>query len=266
MFLCCIPCYSKSSLKKEYNEFHSKRLSLIGKMVYLGSAVVHADKKNFPALIEIIERLSAKAKMNMPTIFVYEDHLFAKIFSYIAPVDLRFEDLYVGLIPELSAIIIGKSLIKKLSIAELESLIAHELVHIARYHGLKKSAALLTYPIVTGGALAWGIKNYICGGSWLSWLAPFVVLNPVSQAGILLSITYFNRTLEKDADLGALKICENKALKSALVKKEDFYRDKHEIWGFFGYLYNRAFWWASNKPSLSQRKRYIKYADVPDID
>lgn len=187
-----------------------------------------ATALTMPNLYSMVQNLATKLKIAMPEVLVYEGCKAINGWNAFA----------VSLHHNYGTIVIGQDLIKNLSPAELEAVIAHELGHVSGNHSLKKivAGALLWHPIKFKTLLQ------------IEDLAPSLVQSALS------------RHHEKQADQSAADIVKDpEDLASALEKVDSRMRPQGEekpkgcrqkvkdlVKSFF-----------SSHPSTKERKRHL---------
>jgi heat shock protein HtpX len=176
-------------------------------------AVYHAQPVNeaqAPGLYRIVERLSARANIPMPGVYIVPGQT-ANAFA-------------TGRDPEHAAVAVTEGILSILPEEELEGVIAHELTHIINRDTLTQAVAatvagaisflaqMLSYSLWFGGS-----RDNERGGNPLGILVT-VMLAPVAATIIQLAIS---RTREFSADAGAAKLTGNpRALARALQRLE----------------------------------------------
>ncbi|MBD2664269.1 hypothetical protein B6N60_01187 [Richelia sinica FACHB-800] len=164
-----------------------------------------------PGLYRMVERLSARANIPMPGVYIVPDQT-ANAFA-------------TGRDPEHAAVAVTEGILNILPEDELEGVIAHELTHIVNRDTLTQAVAatvagaisflaqMLSYSLWFGG----GSRDDDRGGNPLGVLLT-VVLAPVAATIIQLAIS---RTREFSADAGAARLTGNpRALARALQRLE----------------------------------------------
>ncbi|MBD2569404.1 zinc metalloprotease HtpX [Anabaena lutea] len=177
-------------------------------------AVYHAQpvsEAQAPGLYRMVERLSARANIPMPGVYIVPGQT-ANAFA-------------TGRDPEHAAVAVTEGILNILPEEELEGVIAHELTHIINRDTLTQAVAatvagaisflaqMLSYSLWFGG----GSRDNERGGNPLGVLAT-VMLAPIAATIIQLAIS---RTREFSADAGAAKLTGNpRALARALQRLE----------------------------------------------
>lgn len=164
-----------------------------------------------PALYRMVERLSARANIPMPGVYIVPGQT-ANAFA-------------TGRDPEHAAVAVTEGILNILPEEELEGVIAHELTHIINRDTLTQAVAatvagaisflaqMLSYSLWFGG----GSRDNERGGNPLGVLVT-VMLAPIAATVIQLAIS---RTREFSADAGAAKLTGNpRALAKALQRLE----------------------------------------------
>jgi heat shock protein HtpX len=167
-----------------------------------------------PGLYRIVERLSARANIPMPGVYIVPDQT-ANAFA-------------TGRDPEHAAVAVTEGILNILPEDELEGVIAHELTHIVNRDTLTQAVAatvagaisflaqMLSYSLWFGGS-----RDDDRGGNPLGVLLT-VMLAPVAASIIQLAIS---RTREFSADAGAARLTGNpRALARALQRLESVAR------------------------------------------
>ncbi|MBH8551643.1 zinc metalloprotease HtpX [Nostocaceae cyanobacterium CENA357] len=165
-----------------------------------------------PGLYRMVQRLSDRAKIPMPKIYIVPSQN-ANAFA-------------TGRDPEHAAVAVTEGILNILPEDELEGVIAHELTHIINRDTLTQAVAatvagavsflaqMLSYSLWFGGA---GSRDNNRGGNPLGVLVT-VILAPIAATIIQLAIS---RTREFSADAGAAKLTGNpRALARALQRLE----------------------------------------------
>lgn len=166
------------------------------------------DQTQEPALYAMVERLTQKAEIPMPAVYVIPTQS-ANAFA-------------TGRDPEHAAVAVTEGIKQMLTDEELEGVIAHELSHIMNRDTLTQAVAatiagaiaflaqILQYTMWFGGG-----RDDDNGGNPLALLATLIVA-PMAATVIQLGIS---RTREFAADAGAAKLTSNpRALASALQR------------------------------------------------
>jgi heat shock protein HtpX len=164
-----------------------------------------------PGLYRMVERLSARANIPMPGVYIVPSQT-ANAFA-------------TGRDPENAAVAVTEGILNILPEDELEGVIAHELTHIINRDTLTQAVAatvagaisflaqMLSYSLWFGG----GSRDDDRGGNPLGVLLT-VMLAPIAATIIQLAIS---RTREFSADAGAAKLTGNpRALARALQRLE----------------------------------------------
>lgn len=169
-------------------------------------------REQAPELYDTVAKLSDRADIPMPTLFV---------------VPTKSPNAFAtGRDPQHSAIAVTEGIVELLSKEELEGVIAHELTHIKNRDTLTQAVAgtlagAITFlgRILTLGALYGPVtRDNRRGGNPLGVLF-LIVLAPISATLIQLAIS---RTREYSADVGSAEITGNPlALVNALQKLEE---------------------------------------------
>lgn len=169
------------------------------------------SREEAPQLYDMVERLSAKAEIPMPKLFIIptqSPNAFA-----------------TGRDPEHATIAASKGILELLTPEELETVLAHELTHVKNRDTLTQAVAgtvagAITYlgQILSLGLLFGPVNRDTRQGQNPLRLLFLIVLAPLSASLIQLAIS---RTREYAADLGSAQITGNPtALASALQKLE----------------------------------------------
>ncbi|MEA5505394.1 M48 family metalloprotease [Halotia wernerae UHCC 0503] len=171
-----------------------------------------ATQAQAPGLYRMVQRLSDRANIPMPRIYIVPSQN-ANAFA-------------TGRDPEHAAVAVTEGILNILSEDELEGVIAHELTHIINRDTLTQAVAatvagavsflaqMLSYSLWFGGA---GSRDNNRGGNPLGILLT-VILAPLAATVIQLAIS---RTREFSADAGAAKLTGNpRALARALQRLE----------------------------------------------
>ncbi len=164
-----------------------------------------------PGLYRMVERLSQRANLPMPRLYIVPSHN-ANAFA-------------TGRDPEHAAVAVTEGILDILPEEELEGVIAHELTHIANRDTLTQAVAatiagaiayvgqMLSYSLWFGGVS----RNDDRGGNPFGIIAT-VILAPLAATIIQLAIS---RTREFSADAGAARLTGNpRALAQALQRLE----------------------------------------------
>jgi heat shock protein HtpX len=162
-----------------------------------------------PGLFRMVERLSQRANLPMPRVYIVPDSG-ANAFA-------------TGRDPEHAAVAVTEGIMKILPEDELEAVIAHELTHIANRDTLTQAVAA-----TIAGAISFLAQNLFWfgassrddnnrGGNAIGLLLT-MILAPISATVIQMAIS---RTREFSADAGAARITGNpRALARALQRLE----------------------------------------------
>lgn len=188
-----------------FSWYQSDKIALA---VYRAQPVSEAQA---PGLYRMVERLSARANIPMPGVYIVPGET-ANAFA-------------TGRDPEHAAVAVTEGILNILPEEELEGVIAHELTHIINRDTLTQAVAatvagaisflaqMLSYSLWFGG----GSRDNERGGNPLGVLAT-VMLAPIAATIIQLAIS---RTREFSADAGAAKLTGNpRALARALQRLE----------------------------------------------
>ncbi len=168
-------------------------------------------REQAPAIYGMVERLSAKAEIPMPGVYVVPGAA-ANAFA-------------TGRDPEHAAVAVTEGIVQALSEEELEGVIAHELTHIINRDTLTQAVAatiggaisflaqMLQYSLFFGGN-----RSDREGGTNPLALMATIFLAPLAATVIQMGIS---RTREYAADAGAAKLTGNpRALAQALQRLE----------------------------------------------
>ncbi|MBO1047656.1 MAG: M48 family metalloprotease [Dolichospermum sp. DEX182a] len=188
-----------------FSWYQSDKIALA---VYNAQPVTAAEA---PALYRIVQKLSARANIPMPGVYIVP-----------SPTANAFA---TGRDPEHAAVAVTAGILDILPEDELEGVIAHELTHIINRDTLTQAVAatvagavsflaqMLSYSLWFGG----GSRDNERGGNPLGVLAT-VIFAPMAATIIQLAIS---RTREFSADAGAAKLTGNpRALARALQRLE----------------------------------------------
>lgn len=188
-----------------FSWYQSDKIALA---VYNAQPVTAAEA---PALYRIVQKLSARANIPMPGVYIVP-----------SPTANAFA---TGRDPEHAAVAVTAGILDILPEDELEGVIAHELTHIINRDTLTQAVAatvagavsflaqMLSYSLWFGG----GSRDNQRGGNPLGVLAT-VIFAPMAATIIQLAIS---RTREFSADAGAAKLTGNpRALARALQRLE----------------------------------------------
>ena len=188
-----------------FSWYQSDKIALA---VYNAQPVTAAEA---PALYRIVQKLSARANIPMPGVYIVP-----------SPTANAFA---TGRDPEHAAVAVTAGILDILPEDELEGVIAHELTHIINRDTLTQAVAatvagavsflaqMLSYSLWFGG----GSRDNQRGGNPLGVLAT-VIFAPMAATVIQLAIS---RTREFSADAGAAKLTGNpRALARALQRLE----------------------------------------------
>ncbi|AFY32953.1 zinc metalloprotease HtpX [Calothrix sp. PCC 7507] len=169
------------------------------------------SEREAPGLYRIVQRLSARANIPMPRVYIVPSQT-ANAFA-------------TGRDPEHAAVAVTEGILNILPEDELEGVIAHELTHIINRDTLTQAVAatiagavsflaqMVSYSLWFGG----GSRDNDRGGNPLGVLLT-VILAPVAATIIQLAIS---RTREFSADAGAARLTNNpRALARALQRLE----------------------------------------------
>jgi heat shock protein HtpX len=182
--------------------FFSDRIALAA----YGAQPVEADRA--PALYQMVQRLSEKANIPMPALYLIPSQA-ANAFA-------------TGRDPEHAAVAVTEGILQMLPEDELEGVIAHELSHVMNRDTLTQAVAA-----TIGGAISWlgeilfwfgGRRDDEEGGGNPLGLLLTIFLAPVSATIIQMGIS---RTREFAADAGAAQLTgKPQALAAALERLE----------------------------------------------
>ncbi|MBE9056240.1 zinc metalloprotease HtpX [Sphaerospermopsis sp. LEGE 08334] len=188
-----------------FSWYQSDKIALA---VYKAQPVSEAQA---PGLYRMVERLSARANIPMPGVYIVPGQT-ANAFA-------------TGRDPEHAAVAVTEGILNILPEEELEGVIAHELTHVINRDTLTQAVAatvagaisflaqMLSYSLWFGG----GSRDNQRGGNPLGVLVT-VMLAPIAATVIQLAIS---RTREFSADAGAAKLTGNpRALARALQRLE----------------------------------------------
>jgi len=170
------------------------------KIVLSMTKAKEADRMQYPQLYEIVERLSRKAGMPAPRVYVIQDS--------------SLNAFATGRGPGHAAVVVHIGLLQVLSPEEIEGVIGHELTHIKR-----RDILISTVAAVMAGTLTYLQYALFFGGDdrrdrgGLALLA--MILAPI--AGMLIQMA-ISRTREYGADAGGAQLSNPSHLASALRK------------------------------------------------
>lgn len=170
------------------------------------------SRQESPYLYEIVERLSRRAGLPMPKLYVTPSH--------------QPNAFATGRNPENSAVAVTQGLVQLMTQEELEGVIAHELAHIKNRDVLVSTMAAVMAGVITTLAdwAQWamifggfGGNNDDEGGSGLAML-PMIILGPLAAMLIQMAVS---RSREYMADATGAEIAGNsQGLANALLKLE----------------------------------------------
>lgn len=181
-----------------------------------------------PELFEVINSLCEKMSLPIPVVMLSGDK---KMFNAFA----------TSLSTDLSMVVIGQGLLKKLSNDELRSVLAHELGHIKHYHPSSQIGIALTCSVVLPLLIKYLVLNMETGETIIkssnqsslvkffqSSSGTFVLFSVFSALTTILLISR-GRVLEKEADITALETTDDtQAFISMMEKIEEYTRCKKE--------------------------------------
>ena len=231
----------------EFENFVSKTPGLYKLVEEKPSLQLIINKKNFPKLFAMINRLADKMSIDMPQDIAvsFDKNEFASVLSY---------QKVTGKFNLNKVLLIGKSLFCNCSDVEIEAAMAHELAHIALEH-LEEACSIDNMYVPIAGCT--GIVVFACGGSSLRQSSVLMLLGAIAgYYGIkFLNECLFSRDREKEADLYALKILGRE---NALISLLSLLSLQSCDTSQFSWL-NRIF---STHPSIQKRIQYIQAAMV----
>lgn len=189
--------------------YYSDRIALAA----YGAQPVTANQA--PALYQIVKRLSERANLPMPAL-------------YIVPTPAA-NAFATGRDPEHAAVAVTEGILNLLPEDELEGVIAHELSHVRNRDTLTQAVAATIAGAISFLAQMVSYSLWFMGGSRdeEGGVNPFgmlltIVLAPIAATVIQLSIS---RTREYEADAGAARLTGNpRALARALQRLENMGR------------------------------------------
>ncbi len=184
------------------------------KMVLAHYKAVEVSKKEAPGLYAIVERLSKKAGIPMPKVYIIPDEI-PNAFA-------------TGRNPSHAAVAVTEGILDLLNEDEIEGVLGHELSHVKHYDILTGTIAA-----TIAGSIAW-IANIMQWGAIFGSFRdddegtnPFMmiilaIVLPIAASIIQMAIS---RSREYEADAGSAKITGHPEwLQSALRKLENYNR------------------------------------------
>jgi len=182
------------------------------KLVLKQYNAIEVDEHNAPGLIEIVKRLTNKAGLPMPKVYIIPEQV-PNAFA-------------TGRNPSNAAVAVTEGLLELLNEDEIEAVLAHELSHIQHYDIL-----IGTIAATIAGAIAW-IANIMQFGAFFGGSKeeentpnPIImillsIILPIAAAIIQMAVS---RSREFMADEGAARITGHPEwLQSALIKLENY--------------------------------------------
>ncbi|MDJ0625244.1 MAG: zinc metalloprotease HtpX [Candidatus Caenarcaniphilales bacterium] len=170
------------------------------------------SKEEAPKLFEITEKLSEKAGLPMPKVYITPERL-PNAFA-------------TGRDPEHSAVAVTQGLLSNLDEAELEGVIAHELGHIKN-----RDVFISTIAAILASAISMLAQfSYFLGGDReRGGMLPFIVSLVVAPFAAMIIQMAISRSREYLADSTAVEITGNpNGLASALNKLEQISKAGHQ--------------------------------------
>lgn len=181
-----------------------------------GDGLILLPEDKTPQLHELIEDLCQKMKIPKPVVFLSGDK---KLFNAYA----------TSLSPSLSMVLLGESLLKKLSYNELKMVLAHELGHVKQSHVPQQITLSLLGSIVIPAALIYftdslddGTKTVgerkelvSCLQSWPAHLLIWTGMSVVTAVCLLMR----GRAFEKEADMIALETLQDSPSFVSMIEK-----------------------------------------------
>lgn len=201
-----------------------------------GLILLSADKT--PQLYHLVKSLCQKMQIPMPVIFLSGDK---KLFNAYA----------TSLSPNLSMVVLGQSLLKKLSYNELKMVLAHELGHVKQSHVPQQITLSLLGSIVIPTALIYFTNSLDDGTktvgarkelvSWLqSWPAHLLIWTGMSLV-TAVCLLMRGRAMEKEADMIALETLQDSSSFVSMIEKieDQFIDDKKSFQESYLYVANK---------------------------
>ncbi len=184
------------------------------KMVLSHYDAIEVDESKAPGLYAIVRRLTKKAKLPMPKVYIIPDRV-PNAFA-------------TGRNPSHAAVAVTEGILDLLSEEEIEGVLAHELSHVRHYDILTGTIAA-----TIAGAIAW-IANIMQWGAMFGGgrddergsnpllMIVLAILLPIAATIIQMAIS---RSREYEADAGAARLTGHPEwLESALIKLENYNR------------------------------------------
>jgi len=226
--------------------------------------IVEADTTNYPELVALVQKISKKAGINVPMVFV----ITSKSYSYADKANA-----WACGDKNRSIVGVGSWVLENMTNDELESVLSHEIIHIQKDHAFKINIFSLklmapVFVVTLSVLLLAQSKKFkeFFGFKYdakdeMSKYSLFI--KAVSAAAMLvhLPVQRYSRAQEKDADLGAVDLTGNKQHISALEKIENWSKKYVP----YSYRLLEAMPWLFSHPSHTQRKKYIQeYTPQPE--
>ncbi|MBS1987984.1 M48 family metalloprotease [Candidatus Dependentiae bacterium] len=169
-----------------------------------------------PQLHKLVNDLCKKMKIPMPVIFLSGDK---KLFNAYA----------TSFSPSLSMVVLGQSLLKKLSYNELKMVLAHELGHVKQSHVPQQITLSLLGSIVAPAALIYFVNSLDDGtrnvgdrkefvSCLQSWPAHLLIWTGMSVATAVCLLVR-GRAFEKEADMIALETLQDSPSFVSMIEK-----------------------------------------------
>lgn len=229
----------------------------ITKTYLFNKHVVEADTTNYPELVALVRKVSTKAGINVPTIFV----ITPKSYSYADKANA-----WACGDKNRSVVGVGSWILENMTNDELENVLSHEITHIKQDHVFKINMfklklmvpALVVSFAALLGAQSKKFKEFF-GLKYdekdeISKHALFVKAISAAAMFVYLPVQRYSRMQEKEADLGVVDLTGNKQHILALEKLENWQKKYVP----YSYRLQEAAPWLFSHPSCTQRKKYIQ--------
>ena len=200
-----------------------------------------------PQLHEMVKDLCQKMRIPMPVVFLSGDK---KLFNAYA----------TSLSPGLSMVVLGQSLLKKLTYNELKMVLAHELGHVKKSHVPQQIGLSLLGSLIIPATLIYLIQGFDDGTRTVGAPNAFISSLKSLPASLLICtgmsvitavcLLLRGRAMEKEADMIALQtVADSESFVSMIEKIEDkVLHDKKSFEESYLYVTNKLTEFSAESP------------------
>ena len=191
----------------------------------------HVSPGSLPKLNKVVTDLATRMGMPKPALFVMPGWLWLRAVCAITPVPefWRAAVFSLAVTPGFSMLVIGDTVIEELEPAEIEALVAAELVHIREYHDLKKFTFGVISHVIVNTIPAPGVFLQINLGGIIDFQLRYSIL---SLFCTVMTLVIWHK-MQHQADRIAGEYVKPTVLADALQKKPSLiFRDKliNKLW------------------------------------